>query len=355
MQHQFGAWLSEIDYVGNHGLHLPVDQQYNALPAQYLSTVTTGFDMVENTKLAPTVSNPFYKVIPNTASLGSSKTTGLTQLLLPYPEFTGVSAYVDTATSTYHSLQISLLRRFTGGASLTSAFTWSKTMDSTQFLNPSDTHGWYGISPNDRTFRLATSGIYQLPFGTGRRFLTGNRIVSAIVGGWQAQGVYQVQSGQPLNFKQESTSPVYNGANPAASAWGRAAYKKSIPGPGKSGYWFNTANWVKNTSTTGCSATTTSCAGVLPGSRQLRVFPIGFDGLRADFLNQFDAGVQRNFTIYRESQLQFRAEAINVSQPPSLLSAQYRLDQRVLWPDHLAGQPASRMAVRRHRPFLKHR
>jgi hypothetical protein len=38
--------------------------------------------------------------------------------------------------------------------------------------------------------------------------------------------------------------------------------------------------------------------------------------LRADNLNQFDAGVQRNFPVWREVQLQLRAEGINVLNHP---------------------------------------
>jgi hypothetical protein len=44
--------------------------------------------------------------------------------------------------------------------------------------------------------------------------------------------------------------------------------------------------------------------------------PLRFSTLRADNLNQFDAGLQRNFTVWRETQLQFRAEGINILNHP---------------------------------------
>jgi hypothetical protein len=136
--------------------------------------------------------------------------------------------------------------------------------------------------------------------------------VSAIAGGWQVQGVYQVQSGQPLNFNPGSTSPIYNGANPVDSAWGRSGYKKSIAKPGVAGFWFDRSNWLQTTS--GCASGV--CTNVLPNQYQIRTFPIRFSGLRADFLNQFDLGVQRNFPLWRESQLQIRVEAINALNHP---------------------------------------
>ncbi len=318
-QRAFGGWLAAVDYVGNHGVHLPVNQEFNPVPAQYLSTFTGGFDLPEYLKLTAAVTNPFYGVLPSTSSVGSSKVTNVAGLLRPYPEFGSVTSYVDSGTSMYHSLQAQLIRRFSNGASFTSAFTWSKSLDATQFLNASDTRPWYGLSSNDRTFRLALSGIYELPFGSGRRFLNGNRLISAVVGGWQAQGVYQVQSGQPLSFTPSTGSgPLYLGSgSPGSSNWGRAAYKRSIPGPGQAGYWFDTSKFVTNTAyTVTAGQPLPNPATAVPNQYQIRTFPIRFDNLRGDFLNQADVGVQRNFHLYESLQMQFRGEAINLLNHP---------------------------------------
>ncbi|MCU1323443.1 MAG: hypothetical protein JWM43_3092 [Acidobacteriaceae bacterium] len=311
MQHQFGSWLAALDYVGNHGVHVPVQRDYNAVPLQYLSKINNGYDKTTFDRLNGNVTNPFSGVIPSTASLGSSRTT-VSQLLRPYPEFTGVTAYLNNGMSIYHGLQAQLNRRFQSGLSLTTSFTWSRTLDASQYLNPSDTSLWYGISQLDRPLRFATSFLYELPFGRGRRYATNNSITSAVIGGWQVQGVYQVQSGQPLNFNPGNTSPLYNGVNPVDSAWGRSGYKKSIAKPGVAGFWFDRSNWLQTTS--GCA--TAVCSNVLPNQYQIRTFPIRFSGLRSDFLNQFDLGVQRNFPLWRESQLQIRMEAINALNHP---------------------------------------
>lgn len=314
IQRQIGAWLADVSYVGNHGLHLPIQKEYDAVPAQYLSTYTAGYDADINSKMSTTVANPFYKVLPSTSSVGGKSTIAVSQLLRPYPEYTGVSAYITSGMSIYHSFQASLVRRFTNGASFTSAFTWSKSMDATQYLNPSDPAPWYGLSQNDRTFRLANSGIYQLPWGRGRRFLNQGGIAAAIAGGWQMQGVYQVQSGQPLSFNPSSTLPVFLGSNPASSSWGRSGYKKSIAGS-NAGLWFNPANWATTTS----KATSGQIAGSYGNQYQIRTLPIRFDGLRADFMNQFDGAVQRNFSlarVYEPLSLQFRLGVINVFNHP---------------------------------------
>lgn len=321
VQRQMGSWLADISYVGNHGVHLPIQQEFNAVPRQYLSTYTAGYDANENTAITTSsgINNPFYGV-PNAGSFASSKTTSVSQLLRPYPQFTSVSAYETSGMSIYHSLQGLLTRRFTHGASLTSAFTWSKSMDATQFLNVSDPRPWYGLSANDRTFRFATSGIYELPFGQGRDFLNNNGVISQIIGGWQVQGVYQVQSGEPLEFDPATlqtsgtTLPVYTGpGTPVNAAWGRQGFKSS-----STLSWFNTSYFATKTGST-------SSTGLQPGlygtQNQIRTMPIRFDSLRGDFMNQFDAALQRNFSLsrlYEPLALQFRVDMINVLNHPVL-------------------------------------
>jgi len=324
VQRQFGSWLAAVDYVGNHGVHLPIQREYDAVPSQYLSNATTGYDSDAFTRLNATVNNPFYKVLPSTVSLGSGKTTNVSQLLRSYPEFTGVSAYITSGMSMYHALQAQLNRRFVNGASLTTAFTWSKSTDATQYLNTSDATPWYGISANDRTFRLATSGIYELPFGTGRRFLSHSRVVSQVIGGWQVQGVYQVQSGQPLSFNPSTgTGPVWEGGgSPASAAWGRGGYKTSSNNLTTTGNWFNTTLWATKAAPTGSTGVVTgngSGTYYYTNQYQIRNMPIRFDSLRADFLNQFDAAVQRNFSLsrlYEPAALQIRVDLINALNHP---------------------------------------
>ena len=57
------------------------------------------------------------------------------------------------------------------------------------------------IGDLDVPHRLSISGILELPFGQGRRFLSdADGVLNAIVGGWQVQGVYTYQSGFPIPF-----------------------------------------------------------------------------------------------------------------------------------------------------------
>ena len=132
------------------------------------------------------------------------------------------------------------------------------------------------------------------------------------------QGVYQIQSGQPLSFSPASTSPLYIGTGtPSSSGWGRAAFKASRDPVTGLGYWFNKAAWSTTTGVT--SGATGVVVGVTPNQYQLRTMPVRYDNLRADFLNQFDAAVQRNFSLsrlYESASIQIRLDAINALNHP---------------------------------------
>jgi hypothetical protein len=340
VQRQLGQFIVSVDYVGNHGVHQPTQQiamgtnfggqDFNAISNQYLSTVTNGFDNVANFNLSTTqVVNPFFGLLPANSSNGlSGANIGIAQLLRPRPQFGRINAYGTNGMSMYHAGQVQAQRRFTSGLSATAAFTWSRSLDSLYYLNPGDPRPWYGVSMNDRPLRFSASGIYQLPWGRGRRWLASSRgLIAQAVGGWQVQGIFQIQSGQPLTF---TGNDVYYGTNPGDSHWSRSSYKKTVkPGSGLGGYWFNPAQFLTSQSTVPGVHTVTCpaynintptvnevCPNAFPGTYQLRSFAPRYNTLRADHLNQTDVGVQRQFQLWEIGTLQFRAEAINLFNHP---------------------------------------
>jgi hypothetical protein len=56
----------------------------------------------------------------------------------------------------------------------------------------------YGFSQADR--RHVVNGIftYDLPFGNGRRWLSGSRVADKVLGGWYLSGIYRMYSGLPF-------------------------------------------------------------------------------------------------------------------------------------------------------------
>ena len=81
------------------------------------------------------------------------------------------------------------------------AYTWSKTMAETGYLNNFDQELERVIGPFDRTHVFVASGIVEMPFGRGRHW--GNDwsgVREAVLGGWQVSALFKAQSGAPLGF-----------------------------------------------------------------------------------------------------------------------------------------------------------
>ena len=192
------AVLLDVNYVGNRGTGLGVTQPFNALPVEYLSR-TGSRDQATIDRLTAQVPNPFFPLLPGTDLAG--RTVARSQLLRPYPQFTGVNGDRQIGYSWYHSLQTSIQRRFSNGLTFHLNHTWSKMMEAINYLNPGDAFLEEVISDLDRTHRWTLSTIYELPFGKGRALLsTAHPIVDAVAGGWQLQAVWQRNTGAPVGF-----------------------------------------------------------------------------------------------------------------------------------------------------------
>ena len=81
--------LIEISYVGNRGTRMQVTRDLNPTPAQYLSTSPVR-DQATIDFLNAQVANPFYPLLPKTNL--ASTTVARSQLLRPYPQYSGVSS-----------------------------------------------------------------------------------------------------------------------------------------------------------------------------------------------------------------------------------------------------------------------
>ena len=232
IQHSLpGNWVIEAAYAGSRGLHLFGPLQFDQLPDQALT---------QGDSLRTLVTNPFFGQV-QTGTLGASQVQR-GQLLRPFPQFTGVvggnSSY---GASTYHSLQLKLERRFSQGLSLMASYTFSKVMDDVLASTagagfPGESFGDGGLqnyqnrslerapAQFDTPHYLALNGIWELPLGAKKRFLNQNRLLSAIAGGWQLNGLATFHSGAPLSLRTSSNTlgnfgggqrPNWNGQNPA--------------------------------------------------------------------------------------------------------------------------------------------
>ena len=129
----------------------------------------------------------------------------------PPCHFSDVRSFDSSAIEDYDSLQAKLEKRFSAGLIGTAAYTWSHNIDNSTglFGNPGDQRGNQGgpIDPlNPRVDRassaldhrhlFSSSILYDLPFGQGKRYMTGGGPTDKIIGGWQWNLIFSGSSGQ---------------------------------------------------------------------------------------------------------------------------------------------------------------
>ncbi len=230
VQHELGAnVLLDLEYVGKKGTHLYFagDNNFNTLGPQIENLTPTQIGNLGNY-----VANPFASLLTGsyyTNSVLTSPTVQAYQLLLPYPQFTGVTTdEPPSANSIYNAMQITVQKRYSNGLQVLANYTWSKSIDDSSMY---DTNvGWIGnygnnsgiglqdpnraylersLSTFDVPSQFKASYTYDLPIGRGRAFLSNMpRALDLIVGGWKTAGIWTVQDGFPLQFT------VVNGGTP---------------------------------------------------------------------------------------------------------------------------------------------
>jgi hypothetical protein len=201
-----GQITVEVGYLANRGLFL-VDgdpgQPYDQAPTSYLALGNT---------LLTTVPNPFYGLITTPGSPLAQPTVVYGQLLRPFPQYNGVMSFrKPRASSFYNGFTTRIDKRFSHGLSFLVSFTASKAMDNSAaavtYLGPTsgtraDQYNGrleWAVSPQDISRTVVTSIVYELPFGKGRRYLTGlPRYANAIINGWQANGILTFSTGTPV-------------------------------------------------------------------------------------------------------------------------------------------------------------
>ena len=110
--------------------------------------------------------------------------------------------------SEYNALQMKVDRRFSNGLLLMNWYTFSKSMDlvneNTTIGTPIDFDLSWARSNFDRTHNYVLTAIYELPWGPGKRWMN-DSLLGKIIGGWQLSGLFNAQSGLPLNITGNGT------------------------------------------------------------------------------------------------------------------------------------------------------
>jgi hypothetical protein len=298
IQHQFSnSLLLDVGYVGNKAINVEITRNINAIPDQYLGALNTR-DNALNTYMTALVTNPFKGLLPAGASSTYTGNTIQRQyLLVPFPGFGTINTTTNEGSAWYHSFQVRLEKRFSGGLSLVGNYTFSKFMQATDLLNASDPAPTRMISDVDIPHRIAMDAIYQLPFGHGHRWLaSSNGIINRIVGGWEISGVWAAQTGTPLNFAPTTVNDYFL-AGPADAITAGNDH-------GDLAHYFNQSAFV--TASTGQPAF------------HLRNNPFRFANVRGWGIDNVDLAVIKDTRIREGQVLRFNVQALNAFNHPLL-------------------------------------
>ncbi|MPY90716.1 MAG: hypothetical protein GEU99_22705 [Luteitalea sp.] len=204
-------------YVGTLGRRLPSSiEPLNALDPALLSMGSALYDEFEPgmTSLHG-VQAPYEGWAEQMVGCAPS----VAQALLPYPQYCSSLQGLNEnyGESRYHSLQMKLEKRFSGGTYGLVSYTFSKTVssgsdnvqrgeaatanDAQGVISPFERERNEAIAVDDTPHVLSAAFVYELPFGRGRRYLNASRLADALLGGWQVSTIFRYSSALPFFFR----------------------------------------------------------------------------------------------------------------------------------------------------------
>ena len=315
----FGS--SNVNYMVDPLWKNPYSEQYNLGIEQQLGTRTIfSLNYVGSASHRMDVGGYYNTGTPAVAvSFAARQTAGTTGQ--PYPYTVPQKSWDHNAASaSYNALQASLVRQFSTGFGYTIAYTWSKTLNE-------GGDGYFGVEggvPEDpynpkgsrgpASFSipqiLTANVLYELPFGTGKPFSTGNRFADYVIGNWQLNGILSGRSGQTINvtaggdIANTGNASTYERANLVGNPYqvGPIAGNPTCTPPAGATrtrlQWFN------------------PCAFAAPTNGTLGNAPRNF--LQAQNFWNLDTSIHRLFPIKEGIALKIDVEAFNVLNHPVL-------------------------------------
>jgi hypothetical protein len=258
------------------------------------------------TILNSAVTNPFAGLLTGTANASAAlnkATVTQSQLLLPYPQFTGVSeTNVPIGNSSYHSLVVQLTKRWSAGLSASISYTNSKHEGRYSYMNAFDSQLMKTIDPYDIPQILVFNGSWEFPVGKGKQFASSiPGWANHIIGGWQFNWMMRVSSGIPWSFSGNS-APV-PGVPIAAS-------------PQSIDQWVNPNAFIDSTKTAFCFD-----PGHTPARGNcIQEWSTVNGHIRAPMIANYDLGLFKNFRITERIKFVVMNNWVNATNTPQFFS-----------------------------------
>jgi hypothetical protein len=198
----------------------------------------------------------------------------------------------------------------TNGLAFVTAFTWGKAQDYGTGAQDGGLLYWsgparrnYNLADFDRKRNFEQTVTYELPVGRGHRYLSSG-VGAIVLGGWKTSAIISAVSGLPFTI---STSSATSGTTQTVDQVSAFQVTHATSGAGNVA-WFNPASFAAPPACTPYSASNpVPCALGTTQRNQFRG-PAYF----SDNLSLF-----KSFPIFRESALEARFDAFNLSNTPA--------------------------------------
>ncbi len=292
-----------VAYSGSSGHFLPgagnAGPFTNQVPLKYLALGP----LLTQTLSAATLAQA-QAVFPEIKVPFTNFTGTIVQALKPFPQYSGISnPWANLGISTYNALQVTFDHRFAHGLAATVNYTFSKQLDDLAApRNPFDNSLEKAPGAIDHPHVATATFVYQLPFGSGRRFKSAMAPVNAVIGGWQFSGIFLYTSGSPLTIAGTCTSGGILGTC-------FPNYNPSFSGP----IWIN-GDFGSNGATVTSTPYINKAAFVDPPAYTVgniaRSAPFG---LFAPHNADVDISLRRDFSIRERVHVYFQADAFNIN------------------------------------------
>jgi len=205
----------------------------------------------------------------------------------------------------YKDLQLQLEKRFSQGFQTAILYTRASERDENTYLNEFDARPAVMPPTDVRPHRFVWSGIFELPFGQGRRWLAQHPL-RFVVGDWQLSWIYQYQCGSPTSWGNRF---FYGDLDRLVEiARHDSVHAVDIH------MWFDPGIAYKGTGpiSSGFSGFE-GRSGSQPGAFHARVFPTRLDALRADGIRNWDLKLLRSFRITEQVKFVLALDALNAT------------------------------------------
>jgi outer membrane receptor protein involved in Fe transport len=229
----------------------------------------------------------------------------------------GIGYYGDDQNTHFNALQVTVAKQMSHGLSFTSNYAWQRGFNYNSGYATWLKQAAYGRDDSIREQQVVTYGVYELPFGRNKQFLSQSpRFLDEIVGGWQLSPVINLSSGLPFTLGMNQCGSSVGGT--AAPCYPNGDPRRLKGSLGK----FNAATHlrtfyqsVESGSNTLCPSAADPTGTPAGGFSCPALDQIGSTGRNSNFGPGFfntDLAVQKSFPIKESISAMFRMDAFNV-------------------------------------------